>query len=43
MPEYRWGIFPAPPVSDKKIGFEISRARRCGAKFPVSYGTSAAS
>ena len=39
MPEYRWGIFVAPPVEGRTIPFgEHIRASRCGMKYRVNTG-----
>ena len=38
MPEYRWGIFVAPPVEGRTIPFGEHKGSRCGMKYRVNTG-----
>ncbi len=37
MPDYRWGIFLAPPVPDRKIGFGIHKGKHVWTELPGEY------
>ena len=37
MPDYRWGIFLAPPITDRQIGFGVNKGRPAWQEVPGEY------
>ncbi|PYR33131.1 MAG: benzoyl-CoA 2,3-epoxidase subunit BoxB, partial [Acidobacteria bacterium] len=37
MPDYRWGIFLAPPVADRQVGFGVNKGRPAWQEVPGEY------